>query len=154
MAAAEHAPSAGEYIVHHLTHWQNKPMSGVVDFSVVNYDSIIWSVLMGLLGSWLLWRAAKSATSGPPGRFQAAVEFLVEMVDTQARGIVHNATSRKLVAPLALAVFVWIFPDERDGLAAGRSAAVDLGRFPQFGWCRKQPTLICGWCRRPICPPP
>ena len=107
--ATEHAPTSGEYIVHHLTHWQNKPMNGVVDFSVVNYDSIIWSVLTGVFGCWLLWRAARSATSGPPGRFQAAVEFLVEMVDTQAKGIVHNATSRTLVAPLALTVFVWIF---------------------------------------------
>jgi len=47
-------------------------------------------------------------TSGGPGRMQAAVEFLVEMVDSQAKGIVHNANSRKLVAPLALTVFVWI----------------------------------------------
>jgi F-type H+-transporting ATPase subunit a len=39
----------------------------------------------------LLWRAARKATSGVPGRFQAAVEFLVEMVDNQAKGIVHNA---------------------------------------------------------------
>jgi F-type H+-transporting ATPase subunit a len=31
------------------------------------------------------------------------------MVDTQAKGIVHNAESRKLVAPLALTVFIWIF---------------------------------------------
>jgi F-type H+-transporting ATPase subunit a len=31
------------------------------------------------------------------------------MVDSQAKGIVHNAKSRKLVAPLALTVFVWIF---------------------------------------------
>jgi F-type H+-transporting ATPase subunit a len=44
-----------------------------------------------------------------PGRFQAAVEMLVEMVDSQAKGIVHSAQSRKLVAPLALTVFVWIF---------------------------------------------
>ena len=44
-----------------------------------------------------------------PGRFQAAVEFLFEMVDNEAKGIVHNANSRKLVAPLALTVFVWIF---------------------------------------------
>ncbi|MEO8250366.1 MAG: F0F1 ATP synthase subunit A [Burkholderiales bacterium] len=107
--AAENGPTAGEYIRHHLTHWQNKPMDGVVDFSVVNYDSIIYSVLTGVIGCWLLWRAAKSATSGPPGRFQAAVEFLVEMVDTQAKGIIHNSNSRKLVAPLALTVFVWIF---------------------------------------------
>ena len=31
------------------------------------------------------------------------------MVDAQAKGIVHNAQSRRLVAPLALVVFVWIF---------------------------------------------
>lgn len=102
-------PTAGEYIAHHLTHWQNKPMNGVIDFSVVNYDSIFFSVLLGILGSFFLWKAAKSVTSGVPGRFQAAVEFLVEFVDTQAKGIVHNAHSRKLVAPLALTVFVWIF---------------------------------------------
>ncbi len=102
-------PTAGEYIAHHLTHWQNHPMKGVIDFSVVNYDSIFWSILLGFVGSFFLLRAAKSATSGVPGRFQAAVEFLVEFVDTQAKGIVHNATSRKMVAPLALTVFVWIF---------------------------------------------
>jgi len=107
--AAEHGPTAGEYIGHHLTHLQNKAMSGVIDFSVFNLDSIFWSVLMGVLGTFFLWKAAKSATAGVPGRFQAAVEMLVEMVDTQAKGIIHNATSRKLVAPLALTVFVWIF---------------------------------------------
>ena len=84
-------------------------MKGVIDFSVVNYDSIIWSLLTGVLGIFFFWKAAKSATAGVPGRFQAAVEILVEFVDTQAKGIVHNANSRKLVAPLALTVFVWIF---------------------------------------------
>ena len=107
--SAEHAPSAGEYIVHHLTHYQNKPMGGIIDFSVFNLDSIFWSVLLGVVGTFLLWRAARGATAGAPGRFQAAVEILVEMVDSQAKGIVHNAESRKLVAPLALTVFVWIF---------------------------------------------
>ena len=112
MAAAEHAagsgPTAGEYIIHHLTHLQNHKQTAIVDFSVFNLDSIFWAVLTGVIGSFLLWRAAKSATSGVPGRFQAAVEMLVEMVDSQAKGIVHNAQSRKLVAPLALTVFVWI----------------------------------------------
>jgi len=64
---------------------------------------------LGVVGCFLLWKAARVATSGVPGRFQAAVEILVEMVDTQAKGIVHNANSRKLIAPLALTVFVWIF---------------------------------------------
>ena len=104
-----HGQTAGEYIVHHLHHLQTGHQSSVVDFSVVNMDSIFYSVLLGVLGCWLLWLGARKATSGVPGRFQAAVEMLVEMVDSQAKGIVHNAHSRKLVAPLALTVFVWIF---------------------------------------------
>ncbi len=108
-AAAGQGPSAGEYIIHHLTHLQNHKQTSIVDFSVFNLDSIFFAVLLGLVGSFLLWKAASKATSGVPGRFQAAVELLVEMVDSQAKGIVHNANSRKLVAPLALTVFVWIF---------------------------------------------
>ena len=107
--SAANAPSAGEYIGHHLKHLQNKEMSGVIDFSVFNIDSIFWGILLGFLGSLFLWKAASKATSGVPGRFQAAVEILFEMVDTQAKGIIHNAESRKLVSPLALTVFIWIF---------------------------------------------
>jgi F-type H+-transporting ATPase subunit a len=107
--AAEHGPSAGEYIVHHLTHLRNKEMHGPVDFSVVAWDSMFFAIFTGVIGCFLLWRASRKATSGVPGRFQAAVEILIEMVDAQAKGIVHNANSRKLVAPLALTVFVWIF---------------------------------------------
>lgn len=112
MAPVEQAaagPSASEYIVHHLTHWQNKPMGdNIVDFTVFNIDSIFFSVLMGVLGCFFLWKAARRATAGVPGRFQAAVEILIEVVDGQAKSIVHNATSRKLVSPLALTVFVWV----------------------------------------------
>ncbi len=104
-----HAPTAGEYIIHHLQHLQNKKQTSVVDFSVINLDSVFFTVVIGVFACWLLWLAARKATSGVPGRFQAAVEILVEMVESQAKGIVHNANSRKLVAPLALTVFVWIF---------------------------------------------
>ena len=104
-----HAPSAGEYIIHHLQHLQNKKQTSVVDFSVINLDSVFFTIVVGVFGCWLLWLAARKATSGVPGRFQAAVEILVEMVESQAKGIVHNANSRRLVAPLALTVFVWIF---------------------------------------------
>ncbi|MFS2034701.1 F0F1 ATP synthase subunit A [Polaromonas sp. CT11-55] len=108
-AAGHGGPTAGEYIVHHLTHWRNKELVGPFDLSVINIDSTIFTILLGVIGCFLLWQAARKATSGVPGRFQAAVEILVEMVDSQAKGIVHNAESRKLVAPLALTVFVWIF---------------------------------------------
>jgi F-type H+-transporting ATPase subunit a len=109
MAAEEHAMTAGEYIIHHLTHFQNQKPKAVVDFSVISYDSLFFSIVLGVVGCFLLWRAARKATSGVPGRFQAFVELMVEMVDTQAKGIVHNANSRKLVSPLALTIFVWIF---------------------------------------------
>jgi len=106
---AEHALTAGEYIGHHLTHLRTGHQAGVIDFSVFNLDSIFWSVLLGVVGMFAMWRVARSVTSGVPGRMQAAVEILLEMVDTQAKGIVHNAQSRKFVGPLALTVFVWVF---------------------------------------------
>lgn len=113
MATEEHAaqqgPTAGEYIGHHLTHLQTSKQSGVIDMSVFNIDSIFWSVLLGVLGVYVMWRVAKSVTSGVPGRMQAAVEILLEMVDGQAKGIIHNAESRKFVGPLALTVFIWVF---------------------------------------------
>ncbi|MEX8192215.1 F0F1 ATP synthase subunit A [Comamonas guangdongensis] len=109
MAAEEHAPTASEYIVHHLQHLQNIKQKSIVDFSVINLDSITVSVVLGLLGLFVMWLAARKATSGVPGRFQAAVEMLVEMVDNQAKANIHNAQSRKFIAPLALTVFVWIF---------------------------------------------
>ncbi len=107
--SAEHGPSAGEYIGPHLTHLQNKPMGGIVDFTVFNMDSLFWAISLGVIGCMVMWLAARRATSGVPGRLQAAVELMIEMVDAQAKSIVHNAESRKFVAPLALTVFIWIF---------------------------------------------
>jgi F-type H+-transporting ATPase subunit a len=107
--AAEGTLTPGEYIRHHLVHLTNHKQESIVDFSVINIDSVVVSALLGLLTVFVLWRAARVATAGVPGRFQAAVEMLVEMVDSQAKSVIHNAQSRKLVAPLALTVFVWIF---------------------------------------------
>ena len=81
----------------------------IIDFSIVEYDTLFWSILVGVLGMWLLRSVARKVTPGVPGRLQAAVEALLEMVDRQARATVRNAQSRKFVGPLALTVFVWIF---------------------------------------------
>ena len=108
MAAEEHAQTPGEYIIHHLTHFGTGKPKGLVDFSVINFDSVFFSIALGVLGCFVMWLAARKVTSGVPGRFQAAVEFLLEAIDNEAKGIVHNATSRKFVAPLALTVFVWV----------------------------------------------
>jgi F-type H+-transporting ATPase subunit a len=104
----EHALTAGDYIVHHLTHLTNTghKQTSVIDWSVINVDTLFWSISMGLLAVFLLARAAKSATSGVPGRFQAAVEILVEMVESQSKSIVHG--DRSFIAPVALTVFMWV----------------------------------------------
>ena len=109
MAAEGIGPTPGEYIRHHLVHLTNVKQKSIVDFSVINIDSVVVSALLGALACFVVWRAARKAHSGVPGRFQAAVEMLVEMVDSQAKGVIHNAKSRKVVAPMALTVFVWIF---------------------------------------------
>ena len=109
MSSEQSVLTAGDYIGHHLTHLQTAQQSGVIDFNVLNIDSLFWSVLLGALGLFFMWKVSRSVTSGVPGRLQAAVEILLEMVDTQAKGIVHNAQSRLFVGPLALTVFVWVF---------------------------------------------
>ena len=114
-ANASQGPTAGEYIQHHLQHLQmnfsfeSAKQKSIVDFSLFNLDSVFFSVVLGALACFLLWLAARRATAGVPGRFQALVEILYEMVDNQAKSLIRNARSRKLVCPLALTVFVWIF---------------------------------------------
>lgn len=109
--ATEHAVSPqSEYIQHHLVHFNNlgEKQVNIADFSVINYDSLFWSVSLGLLVVFLLWLAARKSTAGVPGRFQVAVEMVIDMVNEQAKGIIPNEESRRFMAPLALTVFLWI----------------------------------------------
>jgi F-type H+-transporting ATPase subunit a len=107
MTMAAQGPNASEYIVHHLTHLKSATQTALVDWSVFHLDTLFWSITLGLLTVLILAKAAAKATSGVPGRFQAAVEILVEMVESQSKSIVHG--DRSFIAPLALTVFVWIF---------------------------------------------
>ena len=109
--ATGHAPTASEYVVHHLTNLNQTghAQEAIVDWGYINLDSVFWGFGLGMLTVFILWRAARKATSGVPGRFQGAIGWLVEMVDNQAKSIVHSAESRKFVSPLALTVFIWIF---------------------------------------------
>ncbi|QDZ29836.1 F0F1 ATP synthase subunit A [Noviherbaspirillum sp. UKPF54] len=104
--AAEHAPTASEYIVHHLGHLSTHHQEKIVDFSIINMDTVFWSIAMGVVGCLLMWLAARKATSGVPSRFQAFVEMVVEMVEDQSKSIIHG--DRTFIAPLALTVFVWV----------------------------------------------
>ena len=103
---AVESPSATEYIQHHMAHLQSMHQNVIVDFSVINYDTIFFSLAALLVVFFLLRMGAQKATSGVPGKMQCAVEMLVEMVDNQAKNIVHG--DRTYIAPLALTVFCWV----------------------------------------------
>ncbi|MEZ5657941.1 MAG: F0F1 ATP synthase subunit A [Burkholderiaceae bacterium] len=108
-AAAAHAPTPSEYIVHHLSHLNTSghAQKTIVDFSIINIDTVIFSVLLAVLMCWLMRKAALAIRADQvPNRFVSAIESLVEFVHEQARSIVHGDV--RYIAPLALATFVWI----------------------------------------------
>jgi len=101
-----HGGGFAEYISHHLQHLASKTQKGMFDPSVVHLDTIFFSLLCAALVLFLLRLAAARATSGVPGRFQVAVEMLVDMVNEQARTMVNGPLT--YIAPLALTVFAWV----------------------------------------------
>jgi F-type H+-transporting ATPase subunit a len=105
-AAEKMTPTA--YISEHLQNLNNigSAQTSIIDFSVINLDTIFWASLMGLLTVFILLIAARRATPGVPGRFQCFIEMIVEMAETQSKSIVHG--DRSYIAPLALFVFFWI----------------------------------------------
>ncbi len=106
---ASESPTSSEYIVHHLAHLNTSghAQKDIVDFSIVNIDTVFYSILLGGLMMWGLYRAAQSIKADAvPNRFVGAVESVVEFVHEQARSIVHGDI--RYIAPLALTSFIWI----------------------------------------------
>lgn len=104
---AEETPNPNEYILHHLTFLTNKAPHGLFDFGAVNLDSVFFSVLLGAVFFGTFYAAARHASTGAPSKFRNFVEWMVELVDEQVQGIFH--TKSKLIAPLALTIFCWVF---------------------------------------------
>jgi F-type H+-transporting ATPase subunit a len=98
--------NASEYIQHHLT-FMSRPV-GEGGFWSINVDSVVTSVLLGVLGVGFLWWVVRGATSGVPGRRQAFVELLIGFIDDQVKGIFTHGDRHRFIAPLALTVFVWV----------------------------------------------
>jgi F-type H+-transporting ATPase subunit a len=122
-----------EYIVHHLTNltygklpggFEREDGSIVVDggawvmahggeeaaamgFTAIHVDSMFWSITLGIVFCWLFRSVAKKAESGVPSGAVNAVEMIVEFVDNTVRDTFHG--HNKMVAPLALTIFVWVF---------------------------------------------
>jgi F-type H+-transporting ATPase subunit a len=116
MAEAGHGPqTSGDYITHHLQNlqvckdeageWVWNQCAG--NMGAINVDSMFWSVFLGLLFVVLFRNVAKKTSAEKPGRFQAFVEIVVDFVDTSVKDTFQGKS--KLIAPLGLTIFVWVF---------------------------------------------
>jgi len=112
--------SSSEYIAHHLQNLQACWKDGHIqsnwtaatdvctgNFWTLNLDSMFFAVVLGGLFLFVFGRVAKRATTGVPGRFQMFVESIIEFVDESVKDGFH--AENKIIAPLALTVFVWVF---------------------------------------------
>ncbi len=113
--AGQGTSSSGDYISHHLQNlqvckneageWVWNQCAG--NFWAMNVDSMFWSVLLGLVFVISFRNVAKKTSADKPGKFQAFVEMIVEFVDTSVKDTFHGTS--KLIAPLGLTIFVWVF---------------------------------------------
>jgi len=113
--AAEEVSLSG-HIQHHLTNAKmcstdtglafNKACSDS-GFWTWHIDTLAWSIGLGLLFLWVFKSAASKATLGVPGKWQCFIEMVVEFVDLNVKDTFHGKS--KLIAPLALTIFVWVF---------------------------------------------
>jgi F-type H+-transporting ATPase subunit a len=102
MAASYESPT--EYIAHHLTFLVKQV--GPTSFWSVNVDTVVVSLILGILGLGSMWLVTRKATAGVPSKTQAFVELCVNFVNDQVKGIYHGES--RWVAPIALTVFVWV----------------------------------------------
>ena len=113
-------PTPTEYIQHHLQNltfglhpdngWSiahSAQEASDMGFWAVHLDTLGWSVGLGLIFLWLFKKAANTATTGVPGALQNFVELMVEFVDNSVKDTFHGKS--KLIAPLALTIFCWVF---------------------------------------------
>ena len=106
----EHATEAltpSEYIAHHLS-FNAHPVLGNGSFWTLHYDTLITSIVLGLLVMGLVWLVARKASAGVPTKGQAFVELIFSFVDDQVKNIFHG-DRHSFIAPTALTVFLWVF---------------------------------------------
>jgi len=103
MATEAHAAEGvTAYIVHHLT-----PLHVGEGFWTLHIDTLFFSAVLGGLFIWFFKVAAEKATSGVPSLAQNFAEMVIEFVDAQVKDSFHGRS--RLIAPLALTIFCWVF---------------------------------------------
>ena len=100
--ATEEQLTPTSYIANHLTF--NASGEG---FWAVHWDTITVSVLLGVVALGFLRWVVSGATAGVPGKRQAFVEWVIDFIEDQVKGIYHG-DSHRFVAATALTVFLWV----------------------------------------------
>lgn len=135
MSTEQLTPS--EYIGHHLSFNTHSLSEG--GFWVLNVDTLVVSLLLGVVVFGFLGWVVRGVTAGVPTKRQALVELLMEFVDDQVKTIFHG-NRHQFVAPLALTVFVWVlFMNAMDFLPVDIMAWVYTHVFGLHKW-RSVPT--------------
>ncbi len=94
--------TTGDYIRHHLTHVEIGN-----GFWTFNVDTLAVSIILGAFALICFYFIAKNSTASAPSGIQNFIELIFDFVDGQVRDTYHGKS--KLVAPLALTIFVWVF---------------------------------------------
>ncbi len=81
--------------------------AAAMGFWAIHVDSMLWSIGLGALFCWMFVRAAKKVSTDVPSGWLNFVEMVVEFIDGSVKDAFHGRN--KMVAPLALTIFVWIF---------------------------------------------
>lgn len=96
----------GGYIEHHLKNNQLELVEGST-FWTINVDSIIYTLITAVVFLAFFGYVAKNAKAGVPSRSQNFIEIIIKFVNEQVNDLFHYQS--KIVAPLALSIFVWVF---------------------------------------------
>jgi len=96
----------GGYIEHHLKNNQLELVEGST-FWTVNVDSVIYTLITAVVFLAFFGYVAKNAKTGVPSKSQNFIEMIVGFVNEQVNDLFHYKS--KVVAPLALSIFVWVF---------------------------------------------
>ena len=96
------------YVSHHLVNCSETILPGQDEgFWTLHLDSVFYSIFMAFVFSFSFYLAARKATVSAPTGWQGFVEMVVVFVDEQVRDTYHGTS--KLIAPLALTIFCWVF---------------------------------------------
>jgi F-type H+-transporting ATPase subunit a len=86
---------------------QSGEQAAEMGFWAFHVDSLGWSAGLALLLMFIFGRAAKKASTDAPSGLQSFVELILEFINNTVKESFHG--SSKLVAPLALTIFTWVF---------------------------------------------